>query len=102
MTRGILRRHTVSELERQSDYWLEKQGRLTEPMRYNRATDHYEPIGWDDAFALIGRAAQGAGEPRHGGILHVGPRLERGGVSVSAVRAAIRHQQFSRLLQHVP
>src|SRR5271163_2263764 len=46
--------HTVSELERQSDYWLEEQGRLTEPMRYNRTSDHYEPISWDDAFALIG------------------------------------------------
>jgi anaerobic selenocysteine-containing dehydrogenase len=46
--------YTVSELERQSDYWLEEQGRLTEPMRYNSATDHYEPTSWDDAFAIIG------------------------------------------------
>jgi anaerobic selenocysteine-containing dehydrogenase len=42
-------------LEQQSDYWLEEQGRLTEPMRYNRATDHYEPTSWDDAFDLIGK-----------------------------------------------
>ena len=41
--------YTVSELERQSDYWLEEQGRLTEPMRYNGATDHYEPISWEDS-----------------------------------------------------
>src|ERR1700692_3210771 len=46
--------YTVSELERQSDYWLEEQGRLTEPMRYNDATDHYEPTSWGDAFAMIG------------------------------------------------
>jgi molybdopterin-dependent oxidoreductase alpha subunit len=46
--------YAVSELERQSDYWLEEQGRLTDPMRYNGVTDHYEPISWDDAFALIG------------------------------------------------
>ena len=46
--------YAVSELEQQSDYWLEEQGRLTEPMRYNGATDHYEPISWDDAFDLIG------------------------------------------------
>ena len=45
---------TVSELAQQSDYWLEEQGRLTEPMRYNGATDRYEPIGWEDAFAMIG------------------------------------------------
>jgi molybdopterin-dependent oxidoreductase alpha subunit len=46
--------YTVSELEQQSDYWLEEQGRLTEPMCYSGATDHYEPISWDDAFDLIG------------------------------------------------
>jgi formate dehydrogenase major subunit len=54
VTREFFAAYTVSELERQSDYWLEEQGRLTEPMRYNRATDHYEPISWDDAFAMIG------------------------------------------------
>ncbi|MDF3867698.1 FdhF/YdeP family oxidoreductase [Pseudomonas denitrificans (nom. rej.)] len=46
-------RHSVSSLREQSDYWLEYQGRLTEPMRYDPATDRYQPIAWDDAFALI-------------------------------------------------
>lgn len=46
-------RHSVSALYQQSDYFLEYQGRLTEPLRYNPETDHYEPIGWDDALALI-------------------------------------------------
>jgi formate dehydrogenase major subunit len=45
----------VSELNERSDYWLEEQGRLTEPMRYDAATDRYGPISWDDAFALIGQ-----------------------------------------------
>src|SRR5271154_7016715 len=54
VTREFFAAHTVSELERQSDYWLEEQGRLTEPMRYHGATDHYEPISWVDAFAMIG------------------------------------------------
>src|SRR3954467_3045902 len=30
---------TVGELERQSDHWLEEQGRLTEPMRYDSSID---------------------------------------------------------------
>jgi anaerobic selenocysteine-containing dehydrogenase len=47
--------HSVSALNRQSDYFLEYQGRLTEPLRYNPQTDRYEPVSWDDAFALIGR-----------------------------------------------
>lgn len=45
--------HSVSKLYQQSDYFLEYQGRLTEPLRYNRLTDHYEPISWDNAFSLI-------------------------------------------------
>jgi anaerobic selenocysteine-containing dehydrogenase len=44
VTREFFAAYTVRELEQQSDYWLEEQGRLTEPMRYNSATDHYEPI----------------------------------------------------------
>jgi molybdopterin-dependent oxidoreductase alpha subunit len=54
VTREFFASYAVSELEQQSDYWLEEQGRLTEPMRYNGATDHYEPISWEDAFAMIG------------------------------------------------
>jgi len=45
--------HTVSTLYRQSDYFLEYQGRLTEPLHYNPETDCYEAIAWDDAFRLI-------------------------------------------------
>ena len=45
-------RHSVSQLREQSDYWLEYQGRLTHPMCYDAATDHYVPISWDQAFAL--------------------------------------------------
>ncbi|MBS0281486.1 MAG: FdhF/YdeP family oxidoreductase [Proteobacteria bacterium] len=54
VTREFFEKHTVSELMEQSDYWLEMQGRLTEPMRYDAGTDHYVPCDWDSAFALIG------------------------------------------------
>ncbi|MFI8521281.1 FdhF/YdeP family oxidoreductase [Streptomyces sp. NPDC085481] len=47
--------HTVTELSSWSDYDLENQGRLTEPMVYDPDTDHYVPISWKDAFALVGR-----------------------------------------------
>ncbi|MDS7597063.1 FdhF/YdeP family oxidoreductase [Agrobacterium tumefaciens] len=46
--------HTLSDLRKWSDYELEKQGRLTHPMRYDRASDKYLPVSWDDAFAEIG------------------------------------------------
>ncbi|MCP5403785.1 MAG: FdhF/YdeP family oxidoreductase [Novosphingobium sp.] len=63
VTRELFERYTVSELAEQSDYWLEKQGRLTEPMRYDPAIDRYVPIGWDDAFATIGRHLRALGSP---------------------------------------
>lgn len=46
-------RYSVSALREQSDYWLEYQGRLTEPMSYDAETDRYKPISWENAFALI-------------------------------------------------
>lgn len=55
VTREFFAAHTVRALEQQSDYWLEEQGRLTEPMRYDASTDRYVPIEWPDAFALIAR-----------------------------------------------
>ncbi|RJG13038.1 CbbBc protein [Pseudomonas cavernicola] len=48
-------KHSVSTLREQSDYWLEYQGRLTEPLCYDPDSDHYRPIGWDAAFALIAK-----------------------------------------------
>ncbi len=49
----LFAKYSVAELSRYSDHWLEDQGRLTHPLRYNAATDHYEAIGWDAAFAFI-------------------------------------------------
>jgi molybdopterin-dependent oxidoreductase alpha subunit len=46
--------HSVTELRGWKDYDLEKQGRLTHPMRYDPQTDRYEPCGWDEAFDAIG------------------------------------------------
>ncbi|MHC8392233.1 FdhF/YdeP family oxidoreductase [Pseudomonas sp. LB3P93] len=56
-------KHSVSSLLEQSDYWLEYQGRLTEPMSYDAETDRYKPISWEAAFALIGRHLQGLSSP---------------------------------------
>jgi molybdopterin-dependent oxidoreductase alpha subunit len=56
-------RHTVSDLATWSDFALEDQGRLTEPMVYNAETDHYEPISWADAFGLVGRALAELDDP---------------------------------------
>ncbi|MBP1849120.1 FdhF/YdeP family oxidoreductase [Rhizobium halophytocola] len=46
--------HTVTELREWKDHDLEKTGRLTQPMRYDAASDRYVEVSWDEAFAGIG------------------------------------------------
>jgi molybdopterin-dependent oxidoreductase alpha subunit len=63
ITRDFFQAHSVEELSRQSDHWLGHQGRLTEPMILPEGKVHYEPISWDDAFALIARELRGLASP---------------------------------------
>ncbi|WP_428308361.1 FdhF/YdeP family oxidoreductase [Lacipirellula sp.] len=53
VTADFFAKHSVAELSQQSDYWLEQQGRLTEPMVLRTGATHYQSISWADAFALI-------------------------------------------------
>ncbi|MFZ2754417.1 MAG: FdhF/YdeP family oxidoreductase [Lysobacteraceae bacterium] len=55
--------HSVAWLAEQSDEFLEAQGRLTEPMAYDAASDRYVPIGWDAAFARIAAALNALASP---------------------------------------
>ncbi|MEU0501355.1 FdhF/YdeP family oxidoreductase [Nocardia sp. NPDC005998] len=55
--------HTVTELSKWSEFDLENQGRLTEPMTYDPATDRYVPISWQEAFELVGRALAELDDP---------------------------------------
>jgi formate dehydrogenase major subunit len=65
VTREFFATHTVAQLAEQSDHWLEMQGRLVEPMRYDVATDHYVPCDWDTAFAMIASHLQALESPHH-------------------------------------
>ncbi|KPC95707.1 hypothetical protein ADL27_07655, partial [Streptomyces sp. NRRL F-6602] len=53
MTAGFFREHSIAELDAKSDYWLNQQGRLTEPMVKRPGATHYEPVGWDEAFGTL-------------------------------------------------
>ncbi|MFJ5927024.1 FdhF/YdeP family oxidoreductase [Kitasatospora sp. NPDC092948] len=55
--------HTVTELSGWSDFALEDQGRLTEPMVYDAETDTYRPITWQQAFELVGSTLRGLDDP---------------------------------------
>jgi len=63
VTREFFEQYSVSELAAHDDHWLESNGRLTEPMRYHAASDHYVPVSWDDAFAQIGAALRDLPSP---------------------------------------
>ena len=55
--------HTVNELWGWSDHDLENEGRLTHPMAYDKASDKYLPISWEDAMARIGAGLRALPDP---------------------------------------
>jgi molybdopterin-dependent oxidoreductase alpha subunit len=55
--------HSVSELWNWRDFDLENEGRLTHPMVYDRSTDRYLPISWEEAMTRIGAALRALPDP---------------------------------------
>ncbi|WP_191923707.1 FdhF/YdeP family oxidoreductase [Pantoea agglomerans] len=55
--------HTVTELWERSALHLEGEGRLTHPMKYDAATDTYQPIEWETAFREIGEHLRSYDDP---------------------------------------
>ncbi|QNP40709.1 FdhF/YdeP family oxidoreductase [Lysobacter solisilvae (ex Woo and Kim 2020)] len=55
--------NTVTSLLKWSDYELEDQGRVTNPMVYNPDKDIYEAIDWDDALTRIGEILRAQPNP---------------------------------------
>jgi len=49
---GFFARHSIAWLNRQPERWLSQQGRLTHPMVKWPGATHYEPISWEDAYAV--------------------------------------------------
>ncbi|MFC0451819.1 FdhF/YdeP family oxidoreductase [Rhodococcus jostii] len=55
--------HSVADLLGRTEFWLGQQGRLTHPMVLLPGATHYEPIGWDAAFAMIAGELRALGSP---------------------------------------
>ncbi len=51
----FFRKHSIADLQEQTDHWLELQGRLVHPMVKREGASHYQPIDWNDAFELMAR-----------------------------------------------
>ncbi|MDO9398355.1 MAG: FdhF/YdeP family oxidoreductase [Herbiconiux sp.] len=55
--------NSLTSLLDRSEYWLGQQGRLTEPVYKPRGSDHYEPVSWDRAFAIVAEHLNGLASP---------------------------------------
>lgn len=60
---GFFEKWAVHDLLMTSEYWLEQQGRLTEPMILEEHATHYRPISWDDAFRIIAKELKSLSHP---------------------------------------
>lgn len=55
--------HSLTDLAGKSEYWLGMQGRLSEPVYKPAGEDHYRPVSWDEAFAIVGGQLRGLDSP---------------------------------------
>ncbi len=94
--------HTVTELYGWHDHDLENAGRLTEPLRYDAETDHFVPIGWDEAFQRIGTMMRAMDNPDRMEFYTSGRASNEAAFLYQLLGARLWHQQFPRLLEHVP
>jgi molybdopterin-dependent oxidoreductase alpha subunit len=63
ITPEFFAQHAIPDLLKQSDLWMDQQGRLTHPMVRRRGADRYEAISWPDAFALVARELNALASP---------------------------------------
>ena len=52
-TPDFFARHSIADLDAQTEHWLGQQGRITHPMVKRPGATHYAAIDWDSAFDLI-------------------------------------------------
>ena len=63
---SFFQNHPISNLLERSDFWLNSQGRIAQPMIRKSGSNHYQPIDWDDAFDLISEHIQTMNHPERG------------------------------------
>ena len=62
VTPDLFAAHPVSALALRTDHWLGQQGRLTRPMYRAEGEDHYRPVSWEDAFAIVADELAASGD----------------------------------------
>ncbi|MFE9029624.1 FdhF/YdeP family oxidoreductase [Streptomyces iakyrus] len=86
---GFFAEHSLADLAARSDYWLGRQGRLTHPMYRPAGSDHYRPVSWDEAFAVVARELRALDSPDRAAFYTSGR---------ASNEAAFVYQLFVRLL----
>lgn len=61
--REFFAEHSVANLISRSDAWHDLQGRLAEPMLLREGATHYEPISWEESFAIVAGELRNVASP---------------------------------------
>ena len=102
-TPAFFDKHTVTELLGWDDYHLEQTGRLTQPLRYDPATDKYVPVSWGAAVEEIARELDAVDDKLKGTAFYSSGRLSNeASYLYRPLRPPLRQQQPARQLEHVP
>ncbi len=55
--------HSIQEIASWDDYTIGKKGRLTQPMYLAEGANHYTPLPWEEAFAMIASKLKSLDDP---------------------------------------
>lgn len=87
VTPDFFKEYSVAELSQKSDFWLGKQGRITNPMHLAKGATHYAPISWEDAFEILSKNLNALDSPNEA-IFYTSGRASN--------EAAFLYQLFAR------
>jgi len=63
VTPDFFARFSIEDLSKQSDQWLNSQGRITQPMFLPENGTHYEAVTWEKAFQIIAEELNSLASP---------------------------------------
>lgn len=63
ITREFFERYSIADLQKKSDAWHERQGRLAEPMVKLPGATHYTPLDWNEALQLLATELKALANP---------------------------------------
>lgn len=61
--RKFFEEHSLVELGKKSDFWLNDVGRITEPFLLEEGATHYRPVSWEEAFKVLAEELNACADP---------------------------------------